>query len=114
MHQHPQQRPRRPDPLAGRSDGTAQRSRTIMIHPEMIIAGITFHLIDRGEAVGVDDGSARKALARLRRRQFSAFVPRLAWESMTDRERLDWMLAVSDTVLVVRADRVALLKRRRE
>jgi hypothetical protein len=84
-----------------------------MIHPEMIIAGIAFHLIDWGEAVGVDDGSARKTLARLRRHQFSAFVPRLVWESMSDRERLDWMLAVSDTVLVVRADRVALLKRRR-
>jgi hypothetical protein len=101
----------RHDELAG--GAAAAGSRTIVIRPEMVVAAIAFHLIDGGQAVGVDDVTARKTLARLRRNGFNAFVPRVIWESMTDRERLEWMLAVSDTVTVLRADRVAVLKRRR-
>jgi hypothetical protein len=82
--------------------------------PHKLLAGIAFHLIDNRHAVAVDDRARQKTLTRLRRHGFRACVERRAWEAMGNAERLDWMLAVSDTTFMMTADRVAILKRRKD
>jgi hypothetical protein len=82
--------------------------------PHKLLSGIAFHLIDNRTAVAIDDRARLKALGRLRRHGFRACVARSDWDAMGNAERLDWMLAVSDTTFMLTADRVAILKRRKE
>jgi hypothetical protein len=96
-----------PDPSA------PGRSPSLTLNADTVIAGIRFHLLDRGHAQGVDDQTVHHALCRLKRTQFKADVTRSAWEAMSDPERLQWLLAVSDTAYTLRDDHVAVLKRRR-
>lgn len=106
----------RPRPSASVSDEPVLRdpARTLVMSPHKLLAGIAFHLIDNRQAVAVDDRARLKTLTRLRRHGFRACVARSAWESMGNGERLDWMLAVSDTTFMLTADRVAILKRRKD
>ena len=124
----------RPRPSASLSDelGLRDSARTLVMSPHKLLSGIAFHLIAaqsamRGSqlrqpwprvrlrlAVSVDDRARQKTLGRLKRHGFRACVTRSAWESMGNGERLDWMLAVSDTTFMLTADRVAILKRRKQ
>ena len=93
---------------AGRGEG---RGGIVLSH-DNIVAGISYHLIDLKHASGVDDDGVKKTARRLERKGFKAFIPRGEWEAMNDGQRLDWLLAVSETAYVLRADRVAVLGRR--
>ena len=106
----------RPRPSASVSEETGSRdaARTIVMSPHKLLAGIAFHLIDNRHAMSVDDRARLKTLTRLRRHGFKACIARQAWEAMGNPERLDWMLAVSDTTFMLTADRVAILKRRKD
>ena len=106
----------RPRPSASVSEeiGLRDPARTLLMSPHKLLAGIAFHLIDNRHAVAIDDRARLKTLGRLRRHGFRACVTRSEWESMGNAERLDWMLAVSDTTFMLTADRVAILKRRKD
>lgn len=95
-----------PDPSA------PARSSCLAISADTLVTGIAFHLVDRKLATAVDEQAARHTLARLRRQRFNATVTRTTWQSMSDPERLQWLLAVSDTAYTLRSDNVAILKRR--
>jgi hypothetical protein len=99
-------------PTATTSTTPLQRTTTLTITPETALAGIAYHLIDRKLAVDVDEQATRHALCRLKRQRFSATVSRTTWQSMTDPERLQWLLAICDTAYTLRSDNVAVLKRR--
>jgi hypothetical protein len=107
----------RPRPSASLSDEPGlrdpARATTIVMSPHKLLSGIAFHLIDNRHAVAIDDRARLKTLGRLRRHGFRACVTRTVWEGMGNAERLDWMLAVSDTTFMLTADRVAILKRRK-
>src|SRR5690349_22673424 len=106
----------RPRPSASLSDelGLRDSARTLVMSPHKLLSGIAFHLIDNRLAASVDDRARQKTLGRLKRHGFRACVARSEWESMGNAERLDWMLAVSDTTFMLTADRVAILKRRKQ
>jgi hypothetical protein len=88
------------------------RSASIVISAETLVTGIAYHLVERDLATAVDEQAARHALARLKRQRFTATVARATWQQMSDAERLQWLLAVSDTAYALRSDDVAILKRR--
>ena len=104
----------RPSASVSEENGSRDLARTIVMSPHKLLAGIAFHLIDNRHATAVDDRARLKTLTRLRRHGFKACVARPAWEAMGNAERLDWMLAVSDTTFMLTADRVAILKRRKD
>jgi hypothetical protein len=96
------------------SEGRAGRgeARGIVLSHDTVVAGISYHLIDLKHASGVDDDGVKKTARRLERKGFKAYIPSAEWEAMNDGQRLDWLLAVSETAYVLRADRVAVLGRR--
>jgi hypothetical protein len=107
MGQQPGSTRRLSEGRAGQGDG-----RGIVLSHDKIVAGIAYHLIDLKRANGVDDDGMKKTARRLERKGFKAYIGRGEWEGMNDSQRLDWLLAVSETMYVLQADRVAVLGKR--
>lgn len=106
----------RPRPSASVSDEPGLRgaaARELVMSPHKVLGGIAFHLIDTRLAMAVDERARIKTLGRLRRNGFKACITRAEWCAMSDAQRLDWLLAMSDTTYVLTADRTAILKRRK-
>jgi hypothetical protein len=72
--------------------------------PELAARAIVFHMIDEGLANGVKGESVRRLVARLRRRGLRPAIRRGAWQTMTNHERLEWLLAETLTVPLMRPD----------
>lgn len=65
-----------------------------------IVAGMVFHLIEEHHAERVSEASIRNTRERLRKKDLHLSIAREHWEAMSNRERLEWLLARSRTQAV--------------
>ena len=93
----------------GRGETRPDDESTLHFAPETIILGIAYHVLEEGLAREVSAPSMREASARLRRRGVRPAIRRSAWRAMTNHDRLEWLLAVSRSVPLLREDDVMLL-----
>src|SRR4051794_38315257 len=66
-----------------------------------LIAGIMFHLVDEGIALSIDTASGQRTMERLREAQVQPCVARSVWASMSNEDRLQWLLMESKTCAVL-------------
>ena len=88
---------------------TPEAEAVLQFEPDRIVRAIVFHMLDEGLAREIAPDSARNAVARLRRRAVRPSIRRSAWVAMNNHERLEWLLAESRTVPLLRDDDVVLL-----
>lgn len=107
MPQFPQQRRSR----FGVADGGAVADATdadgsgvLAFAPDLVARTIVFHMLDEGLAREVTEESVRAMVARLRRRGLRPAIRRSAWEVMTNHDRLEWLLAETLTVPLMRPE----------
>ena len=79
------------------------------------VAAVKFHLLDERIARGVSDESVERAVRRMerseRRGKFIT-IPRGMWGAMSNRQRLEWLLASGGTTYHVREDKIAVVEAR--
>ena len=75
----------------------AEEDRMLHFTAEKMVRAICFHLIDDAHAMRVDGPSIRSTRQRLERNGISAIVGRLQWATMSNRERLEWLLSRAKT-----------------
>lgn len=84
-------------------------SATVRFDAKLVVNGICFHVIDEHLATSVTEESTRRATARLTRERLDLALPREHWEAMDHRERLNWLMTSSHTVMSLAAGGVAVL-----
>jgi hypothetical protein len=96
---------------AAGSDGAPETApdHLLRFEPDRIVWGIVYHMLDEGLAREVAPDSMRNALARLRRRGVRLSIRHGAWLAMNNHDRLEWLLAESRTVPLLREDGAVLL-----
>jgi hypothetical protein len=86
--------------------------RTHVFDARRWVAAVTFHLLDERIARGVSDESVERAVRRLerseRRGKFITVSHRM-WGAMSNRQRLEWLLANGGTTYHVRDDKIAVV-----
>lgn len=93
------------------ADGASnpESDAVLQFEPDRIVRAIVYHMLDEGLAREIAPDSARNAVARLRRRGVRPSIRRSAWLAMSNHDRLEWLLAESRTVPLLRDDDVVLL-----
>ena len=124
MYQHV--KPNRPDrDLGGSGNGTAPTGDTPAVQsadpagtpaapvfqfdPKSLVRGIVFHLVDEGIAADVSGDSVRRTIERLTSRKISPTIHRGQWSTMSNRQRMDWLMAESKTAMSVLVGKTAVL-----
>ena len=122
MYQHV--KPDRPDRDLGDSgnskaasgskpaDQTEQAGTTpavFQFDPKSLVRGIVFHLVDEGIAADVSGDSVRRTIERLTSRKISLSIQRGQWATMSNRQRMDWLLSESKTAMSVIFGKTAVL-----
>jgi len=88
--------------------------QAIVFDADMIVAGILFHLADEGIGSTVDPASLQSLRRRLKRANSNVtVVKRTRWESMSNPQRLEWLLAVSESCYQVEDDATIAIGHRR-
>lgn len=87
---------------------SAPRQTMLSFDEQRIVAGMVFHLIDDEHAERVSDASISVTRERLEKKNVRLSIAREHWEAMSNRERLEWLLARSHTQTVY-AGRTAIL-----
>ena len=77
--------------------------------PASIVRGIVFHVLDEGIASEVTGDSVKRTIERLKTRKIHPSIDRTRWSSMTNRQRMDWLLAESKTATSLALGRTAVL-----
>jgi hypothetical protein len=77
------------------------------------VRGIVFHLLDEKLARRVSDDTIQRTIQRLDARPFSPSIQRGRWLGMTNPQRLEWLLAQTQTITLVEANDTVLLRPRR-
>lgn len=75
----------------------AQSSAVLEFGADTVLTGIVYHLVDEGDAGRVSDDSIRRTRQRLERKNTHLSMARELWESLSNRERLNWLLSMSQT-----------------
>ena len=79
--------------------------------PDAVARAIVFHMLDEGLARQVTEESVKRTVLRLRRRGLRPAIRRSAWRTMTNHERLEWLLSETLTVPLMRpGDDVVMLE----
>ena len=84
------------------------KSAVITFNPDQIIRAICFHLLDDNHASKIAALSIHHTRDRLRRARVSLMIARRQWESFTNRERLEWLLAKTRTQTLYSGDIASL------
>ena len=98
-------------PSATKADDPAPAAAVAMYQfdPKSLVRGIVFHLVDEGIAAEVSGDSVRRTIDRLASRKISPSIQRGQWAAMTNRQRMDWLLAESKTAMSVIFGKTAVL-----
>jgi hypothetical protein len=122
MYQHV--KPDRPDrDLGGSGNNTAptgnepaaqpqqagEAPAVFQFDPKSVVRGIVFHLVDEGIAADVSGDSVRRTIERLTSRKISPSIQRGQWATMSNRQRMDWLLSESKTAMSVIFGKTAVL-----
>ena len=98
----------------GTQSAAGRMSGTIRLSPRQVLAGICFHLRDEGLVTSIATESVRRTELRLARERLELSVLREQWECMEHRERLNWLMAESHTVMSLAPGGIATLQRNDE
>ena len=77
------------------------------------VCGIVYHLKEEKLAREVAADSVQRTLDRLSAKPFAPTVARSRWTAMTNPQRLDWLLNETQTITLVGAQDVVMLRSRR-
>ena len=77
---------------------------------QQIGRAISFHLIDLGQARRISNQSLQRTITRLGKEPKGLTISRGVWSSMSDPQRLNWLLEESHTVVELTGDKTALLR----
>ncbi len=77
---------------------------------QQIGRAISFHLIDLGQARRISNQSLQRTVTRLGKEPKGLTISRGIWSSMSDPQRLNWLLEESHTVVELTGDKTALLR----
>ena len=95
----------RPDVEAARTTAPETVPDAMLsFEPDAAARAIVFHVIDEGLAREVVGESVRRMVSRLRRRGLRPVIRRSAWRVMTNAGRLEWLLAETSIVPLMRPD----------
>ena len=83
------------------SESSTENRGVISFDCHAVIAGIAFHLVDEGIALNLEPGSITRTLDRLRRNEVAPSIGRSEWATMTNEQRLQWLLVESKTCAVL-------------
>jgi hypothetical protein len=97
-----------------RESASGRTAGTIRLSPRQVLAGICFHLRDEGLVTSITTDSVRRTELRLARERLELSVSRERWECMDHKERLNWLMAESHTVMSLAPGGVATLHRNDE
>ena len=73
---------------------------TLIFDSDRILQAICFHVLDEGHGSRVDAVSIRVTRLRLQKQNAHAAITRVQWTAMSNRERLEWLLARSKTSVI--------------
>jgi hypothetical protein len=93
--------------------GSGVSEQRMSFTPAMAAAGIAFHLMDENLALVVEQESIQRTQSRLEGEKFCPTIKRELWETMDNRERLDWLMARSKTVIIMLPDGAVRLEKKR-
>ena len=85
----------------------------IFFDADTIVAGIVFHLADEGIGSAVDTTSLLALRRRLKRGPAATPMKRARWAAMPNPQRLEWLLAVSESCFQVGDDATVVIAHRR-
>jgi hypothetical protein len=71
------------------------RSAVIVFEADDALRAICFHLVDDHHAVRVTALSVQHTRDRLRRQKLQLMIARRQWETLNNKERLEWLLGKS-------------------
>ena len=77
---------------------------------DRVLAGICFHLRDESLVNVITRESIDRSLLRLERERVDLSISRQDWEEMDHRERLNWLMSESHTVMSLAPGGVATLR----
>ncbi|HSU65608.1 MAG TPA: hypothetical protein VLJ39_01935 [Tepidisphaeraceae bacterium] len=84
------------------------KSSVITFNPDQVIRAICFHLLDDNHATKISALSIHHTRDRLRRQRVSLMIARRQWETLNNRERLEWLLGKSRTQTLYSGDTASL------
>lgn len=93
--------------------GKAASEQRMSFTPAMAAVGIAFHIKDENLAIEVEEESIHRTQQRLEGEKFCPSIKRELWETMDNRERLDWLMARSKTVIIMLPDGAVRLEKKR-
>lgn len=101
----------------GKKKGTelslAATTDQLRFDPISAVRGIAFHLVDERLGRAVAEETMQRTVERLTAKSFSPCIARDRWIMMTNAQRLEWLLAESQTLPLIGADDVVFLRSRR-
>lgn len=71
------------------------RSAVIEFNAEQVVRAICFHLLDDQHAARVSALSIHHMRDRLRRQKLQIMIARRQWQTLNNKERLEWLLTKS-------------------
>jgi hypothetical protein len=89
-------------PLKQATDGvkaTRTSSNVLSFDPSSIVQAIAFHLLDEGKASAVNRESSEAAVDKLARRNKQLVIAADQWATMSNAQRLQWLLDHSHVVV---------------
>ena len=93
-----------PDAVMRAPAPAAAPGALLSFDPDAAARAIVFHVIDEGLAREVVGESVRRMVSRLRRCGLRPVIRHSAWRVMTNAGRLEWLLAETSTVPLMRPD----------
>jgi hypothetical protein len=81
----------------------------VLFGAEQAVAAIVYHLIDEGAATAVTEESQARTVGRLRLSPRTLSIHRDFWATMTNAQRLQWLLDESRTTAAFCSDGAAIL-----
>ena len=93
---------------------SARAAGKLYLGPRQVLAGICFHLRDEALVNEITSDSVHRTELRLARERLELSILRERWECMDHRERLNWLMAESHTVMSLAPGGVATLHRNDE
>jgi hypothetical protein len=91
--------------------GTPEQS-DIRFDPRRLMAAMTFHACESGMVEEVSPSSIRLTMRRLVRQRVSAVMPRTRWATLTDPQRMQWLLKVTRTDFEAASEGYGVFKER--
>ena len=102
-----------PNRADGKTPARTPQQNVLFFDPDTIVAGILYHFADEGIGSVVEASTIASLRRRLKRMPVATMIKRSRWESMSNPQRLEWLLAISESCFQVRDDATIAIAHRR-